>query len=440
LIYVLCKFLGDLLNYFREIPFANMGAVAEISIAYDVYDHVQRQSLAFHLGRETGKIIRIVSRGSQQFTQIMRQIWFNFSPMMTELVLTLVVFGTLFSWEFVVLQLLAVVLYIYLTYRLTEWRASKFKKMAMADQSYNQKATDSLLNFETVKYFNAEAHEEQRFEKALNAYKRENIVVARSLVALNITQAFVIALSLGAILVLAYFFVEEGRMTIGTFVMFQQYNLQIYTPLGFLGTLWRWIRQAMVDVEQVLNLLEVDDKIYENPRAAKPDIRKAEIKFENVSFTYDSKLPEAEQRTVIDNISFTVPAGQSVGLVGQTGSGKSTIMRLLYRFYDIQEGRITIDGQDIKNMKIADLRSNIAIVPQDCVLFNDTIMYNIAYGGIREADIREMISDKAKDLDLIKRIVPAAKRAQIHKFVMEKQQGYWERVGERGLKLSGGEK
>lgn len=440
MIYVLCKFLGDLLNYFREIPFANMGAVAEISIAYDVYDHVQRQSLAFHLGRETGKIIRIVSRGSQQFTQIMRQIWFNFSPMMTELVLTLVVFGTLFSWEFVVLQLLAVVLYIYLTYRLTEWRASKFKKMAMADQSYNQKATDSLLNFETVKYFNAEAHEEQRFEKALNAYKRENIVVARSLVALNITQAFVIALSLGAILVLAYFFVEEGRMTIGTFVMFQQYNLQIYTPLGFLGTLWRWIRQAMVDVEQVLNLLEVDDKIYENPRAAKPDIRKAEIKFENVSFTYDSKLPEAEQRTVIDNISFTVPAGQSVGLVGQTGSGKSTIMRLLYRFYDIQEGRITIDGQDIKNMKIADLRSNIAIVPQDCVLFNDTIMYNIAYGGIREADIREMISDKAKDLDLIKRIVPAAKRAQIHKFVMEKQQGYWERVGERGLKLSGGEK
>lgn len=164
-----------------------MGAVAEISIAYDVYDHVQRQSLAFHLGRETGKIIRVVSRGSQQFTQIMRQIWFNFSPMMTELILTLVVFGTLFSWEFVVLQLLAVVLYIYLTYRLTEWRASKFKKMAMADQSYNQKATDSLLNFETVKYFNAEAHEEQRFEKALNAYKRENIVVARSLVALNIT-------------------------------------------------------------------------------------------------------------------------------------------------------------------------------------------------------------------------------------------------------------
>lgn len=236
--------------------------------------------------------------------------------MMTELAMTMIVFGTIFSWEFTVLQLVACFLYIYLTYRLTEWRASKFKSMTMADQEYNQKATDSLLNFETVKYFNAERHEEQRFDIALSIYKRENIVVARSLVALNITQAFVIALSLGCILALAYFFVLKGQMTIGAFVMFQQYNLQIYQPLGFLGTVWRWIRQAMVDVEQVLNLLEINEIIPETPNPSKAKINRGEIRFENVSFTYDAKLPENEQRTVIDNISFTVPAGKSVGIVG----------------------------------------------------------------------------------------------------------------------------
>ena len=178
--------------------------------------------------------------------------------------------------------------------------------------------------------------------------------------------------------------------------MFNGYNLQIYIPLGFLGTLWRFIRQHMVDVEQVMNLLEVDERIREIENPIPSNVKEGVIEFKNVSFTYDSKLPEEEQRTVIDNISFTVPAGKSVGIVGQTGSGKSTIMRLLYRFYDIQSGQILIDGQDISKMGISDLRSNIAIVPQDCVLFNDTVMYNIAYGGIREPEIQDMIDDKTK--------------------------------------------
>lgn len=198
----------------------------------------------------------------------------------------------------------------------------------------------------------------------------------------------------------------------------------------------------MVDVEQILNMFEVDERIQEveNPIAAKGNINKGAIEFRNVSFTYDTKLEPSERRTIIDKISFKVPAGKSVGIVGQTGSGKSTIMRLLYRFYDISEGQILIDGHDISQMGIEDLRSHIAIVPQDCVLFNDSVMYNIAYGGIRDPEIQEIIDDKEKGLELIKKIAPAAKRAQIHKFIMEKAQGYWELVGERGLKLSGGEK
>lgn len=225
-----------------------------------------------------------------------------------------------------------------MTWGLTEWRAKGFRSMTQADQDYNQKATDSLLNFETVKYFNAEKHEEQRFEKALSIYKDKNISVAKSLVTLNISQSLVICLGLGSTLSLANYFLSTDRLTIGGFVMFNSYNIQIYTPLGFLGTLWRWIRQNMVDVEQVLNLLEQNERIPEAENPILSNVTKGQIEFKNVSFTYDQKLEKKDQVTVIDNISFTIPAGKSVGIVGQTGSGKSTIMRLLYRFYDITSG------------------------------------------------------------------------------------------------------
>ena len=222
--------------------------------------------------------------------------------------------------------------------------------------------------------------------------------------------------------------------------MINTYILQMYAPLGFLGTFWRFIRQAMVDVEMVFELLEVDEKIKEVEEPISSDIKRGEIEFRNVSFNYDKKLPEEEQRMIIKDLSFKVPAGKSVAIVGSTGSGKSTIMRLLYRFYDIAEGQILIDGQDISQMRLTELRQNIAIVPQDCVLFNDTIMYNIGYGGIRDPSIQKLLDDPTKEEELIEKIVPAARRSQIHDFILSKSKGYKERVGERGLKLSGGEK
>mmetsp|Transcript_14338 Transcript_14338/g.24413 ORF Transcript_14338/g.24413 Transcript_14338/m.24413 type:complete len:327 (-) Transcript_14338:1052-2032(-) len=241
-LYALCKFAADFLNYIRELPYARLAATAEISIAHDVYDHVQRQSLAFHLSRETGKIIRIVSKGASSFSQVLRLGTFTLIPIVTEITLTLVIYLTLFSWKFCLLLFASIFIYVSTTYYLTERRAASFKDMTLADQNYNQKATDSLLNFETVKYFNAERHEEKRFEKALVEYKQQNIRVSRGLVMLNITQSFVIALGLLSTLLLANKFLETGELTVGTFIMFNSYNMQVYQPLGFLGTLWRWIR------------------------------------------------------------------------------------------------------------------------------------------------------------------------------------------------------
>jgi ATP-binding cassette subfamily B protein len=276
--------------------------------------------------------------------------------------------------------------------------------------------------------------------RALGEYKKENVTVANSLVVLNIAQAFIIACGLSGSLFLAYYQITGGMLQIGDFVMINTYILQMYAPLGFLGTFWRFIRQSMVDVEMVFELLEVDEKIKEVDDPINANIHRGEIEFRNVSFTYDKKLPEEEQKMIIKDLSFKVPAGKSVAIVGSTGSGKSTIMRLLYRFYDIAEGQILIDGQDISQMRLTELRKHIAIVPQDCVLFNDTIMYNIGYGGIKDPSIQQLLDDPEKEQELIDKIIPAAQRSQIHDFIMTKSKGYKERVGERGLKLSGGEK
>lgn len=268
--------------------------------------------------------------------------------------------------------------------------------------------------------------------------------MARSLVLLNISQSFIIASGLFTALMVAYSKIldtgDSDHFNVGDFVMINTYILQMYAPLNFLGTFWRFIRQAMVDVELVFELLEIDDIIKETSRPLPPSIRGGEIEFKNVSFTYDKKAPIEEKRMIIERLSFKVPAGKSVAIVGSTGSGKSTIMRLLYRFYDIDDGQILIDGQDISQMRLNDLRSQIAIVPQDCVLFNDTVMYNIGYGGVRDPQIKNLLDNKEKGDELIELIQPSAERAQIHRFIMEKAKGYREVVGERGLKLSGGEK
>jgi len=440
-LYAGIKFLGDFVNNLREVTFANVSASAEVYIAQMVYGHIQNQSLSFHLSRETGKVVRLVSRGSQSFSQILRYMLFNIVPIFLELFFVLMLLLSLYPYEFFVVTIVSVMLYILATVLITEWRAKFFKSMSLKDSEYVQKATDSLLNFETVKYFNAEEHEEQRFLKALMVYKRENIRVANSLVVLNITQAFVIACGLSASLLLAYYEITNGLLKIGDFVMINALILQMYAPLNFLGTFWRFIRQAMVDVELIFELLEVKQEIVEPTNPLPANISQGEIVFKDVSFTYEKQPSEGrEKKMVIERISFTVPAGKSVALVGSTGSGKSTIMRLLYRFYELDHGQILIDGIPIKQMRTKDLRSKIAIVPQDCVLFNDTMKYNIAYGGVNDERIKDLIDDQEKEEELMRHILPASKSAQIHDFVIEKPKQYDEKVGERGLKLSGGEK
>jgi ABC-type multidrug transport system fused ATPase/permease subunit len=247
-------------------------------------------------------------------------------------------------------------------------------------------------------------------------------------------------MGLSATLLYVYSRIKEGTFAVSDFVVLNMYILQLYIPMGIIGTLWRFIRQQWSDVELVLEYLETDEATKEEAHPIKANISAGEIEFKNVSFTYEADLPKEEQRQILFNLSFIVPAGQTVALVGTTGSGKSTIMRLLYRFYDITEGTITVDGQDISKMKLDDLRSNIGIVPQDCVLFNDTILYNIAYGGVKDPEFKKIVDDPARQNELRDFITPASKRAQFHDFCMRRGNNYFEMVGERGLKLSGGEK
>ena len=436
-LYAGARLVADFVNNLREVTFARVSANAEVYIADKVYNHIQNQSLAFHLKRETGKIIRICSRGSQSFSQILRYTIFNIMPLFLELLFVVIVIAFVFPYWFFLLVLISIVAYILDTYIVTEWRAKYFKSMNQKDNNYVQKATDSLLNFETVKYFNAEDHEEKRYMKALQEYKYENVRVTKSLVVLGMSQATIINIGLLLNLLLANYMILSGRLIIGDFVMLNAYILQIYSPLNFLGTMWRFIRQAMVDVEQIFELLDTDERIYEVPNPENCFIKEGEIVFKNVSFNYEKDL---NGKMVIDEINFTVPAKKRVALVGATGSGKSTIMRLLYRFYDVLEGQILIDGQDVSKLSISDLRSKIAIVPQDCVLFNDTIKYNVAYGGVKDQHFKEMIDDPNKQEILLRELDKATKKAQIYNFIKAKEKEYDEIVGERGLKLSGGEK
>ena len=436
-LYCCAKFAADLVNNLREVTFAKVAANSEVYIADKVYNHIQNQSLAFHLSRETGKIIRICSRGSQSFAQILRYTIFSIGPLFLELTFVVLIIGFYFPYWFFILIVLSVAAYILDTYFVTEWRARYFKNMNDKDNAYVQKATDALLNFETVKYFNAEKHEEDRYMEALEKYKHANIKVTKSLVVLGVTQNTIINVGLLLNLFLANYMIVTGTLAIGDFVMLNTYILQIYAPLNFLGTMWRFVRQAMVDVEQIFELLETDERINEVSHAERSRIHHGEIEFKNVCFNYEN---DPNEKMVLDEISFTVPAKKRVALVGATGSGKSTIMRLLYRFYDTVDGSIFIDGQDVTKMKISDLRSNIAIVPQDCVLFNDTVRYNVAYGGVKDPIFRKKIDNIDYRDEVMEKLEEATKKAQILDYIKSKKDEFEEIVGERGLKLSGGEK
>ncbi len=407
------------LAQFRDAIFAKVGqrAVRELSIR--TFRHLHTLSLKFHLERRTGGLSRIVSRGTAGIDTVLRFSLFNTFPTILEIALVAGVLTWSFGWTYAAVILVTVILYIGFTYAATEWRIAIRRAMNEADNDANTKAIDSLLNFETVKYFGNEEHEAARYDISMAKYEKASVKTWISLAILNAGQAFIYAIGLTIVMGMSALAISRGQATVGDFVLINALMVQLYMPLNFIGSSYREIKQGLIDVEQMFNLLKVNAEIADKPDATPLKVNKAEVAFEGVYFAYDKERP------IIRDLTFRVPPGHTVAIVGPSGAGKSTISRLLYRFYDVSKGRILVDGQDIAMATQKSLRAAIGMVPQDTVLFNDTIRYNIRYGRPDATD--EEVED-------------AAKLAQIHKFIMSLPLGYDALVGERGLKLSGGEK
>ncbi|MBI2719678.1 MAG: ABC transporter ATP-binding protein/permease [Rhizobiales bacterium] len=407
------------LAQFRDAIFAKVGqrAVRELSIR--TFRHLHILSLKFHLERRTGGLSRIVARGTAGIDTVLRFSLFNTFPTLLEIALVAGVLAWSFGWAYAAVVLATVVIYVWYTYAATEWRIGIRRAMNEADNDASTKAIDSLLNFETVKYFGNEDHEARRYDKSMARYETAAVKTWVSLAVLNAGQAVIYAIGLTIVMAMSAYAIAGGRATVGDLVMINALMVQLYMPLNFIGSSYREIKQGLIDVEQMFNLLKVNVEVADAPDARALIVDQAEVVFEAVSFAYDSERP------IIRNLSFRVPPGHTVAIVGPSGAGKSTISRLLYRFYDVSRGRILIDGQDIAKATQKSLRAAIGMVPQDTVLFNDTIRYNIRYGR------PEASNTEVED---------AAKLAQIHSFVMSLPKGYDALVGERGLKLSGGEK
>jgi ATP-binding cassette subfamily B protein len=409
-------------SLFQELRDAVFSAVAQRSVrrvGAATFQHLHALSLRFHLDRQTGGLSRAIERGTKGIDTVLRFALFSTLPTLLEITLATVVLWVALGWQFAAVVFVTLALYVAFTLGFTEWRVRFRRTMNETDQDASTKAIDSLLNFETVKYFGNETHESQRFDQALSRYERAAVKNQVSLNALNLGQATIIALGLTVVMLLAARGVVSGTMTVGQFVMANTFLIQLYAPLNFLGFAYREIKQGLVDMEAMFRLLAVAREVDDRPGAPPLEVTAGEVRFENVRFSY------RPDRGILDGVSFTVPAGATVAIVGPSGAGKSTISRLLFRFYDPQEGRILIDGQDIASVTQASLRASLGIVPQDTVLFNDTIAYNIRYGRIDATDAE---------------VEAAAHLARIHDFVMSTPDGYATRVGERGLKLSGGEK
>jgi ATP-binding cassette, subfamily B, heavy metal transporter len=406
-------------NELRTAVFAKVSQRAIRRMALSAFRHVHALALRYHLERRTGGLTRAIERGTAGIDFLLSFMLFNVVPTVFEMALVCAILWRLFNWTFAAVTLATIVLYIGFTFSITDWRVRFRREMNERNSEANTKAVDGMLNFETVKYFANEEHEARRYDAALQAYERAAIKSDTTLAMLNLGQGTIIATGLVTIMILAGRGVAAAEMTVGDFVLVNAYLIQLYVPLSFLGVVYRNVKQSLTDLEQMTALLAVKPEIEDQPGAAALIVGRGTVAFRRVDFRYDVRRP------ILSEVDFRVPPGAAIAIVGPSGAGKSTIARLLFRFYDVDAGAIEIDGQDIRTVTQHSLRRAIGVVPQDTVLFNDTIYYNIAYGrpGATRGEIEE-----------------AARHAHIHDFVAALPDGYQTIVGERGLKLSGGEK
>ncbi len=417
--YNLTRLLQVALNQLRDSLFASVGQHAVRQLAFKTFVHMHRLSLRFHLERKTGGLSRVIERGTKGIETIVRFTILNTAPTFIEFLLTVIVFWMTYGFIYVAVTVITVWAYIWFTVKASNWRISIRRSMNDSDTDANTKAIDSLLNFETVKYFGNEDMEARRFDASMAKYEKSATAIWTSLGWLNFGQGVIFGIGSTVMMVLSALAVQRGEQTIGDFVFINALLLQLSVPLNFIGFVYREIRQGLTDIEEMFDLLEVEAEVVDAPDAKELQIGAGTVSFRDVRFAYDPDRP------ILKGISFDVPAGKTIAIVGPSGAGKSTLSRLLYRFYDIQDGSITIDGQDIRDVTQKSLRSVIGMVPQDTVLFNDTLAYNVRYGR----------PDASQD-----EIMAAASAAQISGFISKLPQGYQTMVGERGLKLSGGEK
>jgi len=419
LAYNLARLLQAGLNQLRDALFASVGQHAVRQLAYKTFVHMHQLSLRFHLERRTGGLSRVIERGTKGIETIVRFTILNSVPTLIEFLLTAVIFWWGYGFSYLFVTAVTVWLYIWFTVRASDWRIAIRRSMNDSDTDANTKAIDSLLNFETVKYFGNEEMEARRFDKSMERYEAAATQVWTSLGWLNFGQALIFGAGTAVMMIMSALAVQRGEQTLGDFVFINAMLIQLAIPLNFIGFVYREIRQGLTDIEHMFDLLDVRAEVVDRPNASELVIGKGAIAFKDVHFAYDAARP------ILKGITFEVPAGKTVAVVGPSGAGKSTLSRLLYRFYDVQEGAITIDGQDVRTVTQKSLRSVIGMVPQDTVLFNDTIAYNIRYGRVSASEAE---------------VEAAAEAAQIAEFIRTLPEGFQAMVGERGLKLSGGEK
>jgi ATP-binding cassette, subfamily B, heavy metal transporter len=417
--YGMVRLMGVGFQQLRDAIFARVGQRALRMLALETFSHIHKLSMRYHITRKTGGLSRIIERGVKGVDFLLRFLLFSIGPLILELFLIGIILTVQFDVSYMLVVAVTIAFYVWFTFAVTEWRVKLRRQMNDQDADANQKAIDSLLNYETVKYFGAEEREAHRYDSAMEKYEEAAIKTNYSLAFLNFGQSVIITIGLVVVMVMAAIEVQAGTLTVGEFVMINAYMIQITVPLNFLGTVYREIRQALVDMGQMFNLLEQPSEVTDKQNAPDLKVTGGQIKLENVDFSYNP------DRKILNGVSLTAEPGEMVAIVGSTGSGKSTIGRLLFRFYDVQGGSLSIDRQDVRDVTQNSLHRQIGVVPQDTVLFNDTIGYNIAYG---------------RDRATHEQVVAAAKAAQIHDFIMALPDGYETSVGERGLKLSGGEK